>query len=372
MADEPELRRETLVVSAGRPESLPGAALSPPVAFASTYHADGELVYGRYHNPTWAAFEEALGQLEGGSALAFSSGMAAAAAVLEEVPVGGRVVAPASAYHGVRELLADQRTSGRLEFELVDGADTSASISALPGAQLLWIETPSNPLIGIADIAALAKAARDAGVMTVVDSTFATPLLQRPLELGADAVMHSATKYLGGHADLVMGVIAARDAELLRRLRHRRDIGGAVPGAMEAFLALRGLRTLAVRLERAEANARVLSERLAAHPAIERVHYPGLTGDPGHDLAAQQMRGFGAMLSFVVRGDADAAERICAAVRVITHATSLGGVESLMERRARWPGDAGVPPGLIRLSVGIEHVDDLWIDLERALGVEAD
>jgi cystathionine gamma-synthase len=367
-----ELRSETLVVAAGRPEPAPGAALSAPVVFASTFRAEGELVYGRYHNPTWQAFEQALGPLEGGSALAFSSGMAAAAALLEEVPLGARVVAPSFAYHGVRELLADHRAAGRLEVELVDVTDTPATLAACRGASLLWLESPSNPLLGIADIRTLAEEAHGSGGRVVVDSTFATPLLQRPLDLGADAVLHSATKYLGGHADLVMGAVVTRDAELLARLHHRRSIGGAVPGTMEAFLAARGLRTLAVRLDRAEANALVLAARLAAHPAVERVHYPGLADDPGHELAARQMRGFGAMLSFVVRGDAAVAERVCAAARVISHATSLGGVESLMERRARWPGDAGVPPSLIRLSVGIEHVEDLWADLERALAYASD
>ena len=203
----------------------------------------------------------------------------------------------------------------------------------------------------------------------IVDSTFATPLRQRPLELGADLVLHSATKFIGGHSDLLLGVVVARASERAEALAHRRQIDGATPGALEAFLALRGLRTLAVRLDRSERTAATLAERLAAHPAVTRVRYPGLPDDPGHALAAAQMSGFGAMLAFETVGDAGTAELVCERSRLITHATSLGGVETLLERRARYPGDAaaGTPPTLIRLSVGIENVEDLWGDLERAL-----
>ncbi len=372
MSDEPRLRPETLVVAAGRPAPGPDAALSPPVVFASTYRAGGPVGYGRDGNPTWEAFERAIGALEGGAGVAFSSGMAAATTLLEGLAVRARVVAPTSAYMGVRSYLRDRAGGGRFTVEFVDVTDTGATLDACRNADLLWLESPTNPLLGIADLPALIDGGHALGAVVVVDNTFATPLLQQPLELGADAVLHSVTKFIGGHADLLMGAIVTRDEELRAGLLHRRHLYGGVPGPMDAFLALRGLRTLAVRLERAQASAGVLAERLAEHPAVERVRYPGLPADSGHELARRQMRGFGAMLSFEVRGGALAADRVCETARVITYATSLGGVESLMERRARWPGDADMPPGLIRLSVGIEHVEDLWADLERALGSVVD
>ena len=233
---------------------------------------------------------------------------------------------------------------------------------------MVWLETPSNPLIAIADIAA-AAATRDAGTLLVVDSTFATPLLQRPIEHGADIVVHSATKYIGGHADLLLGLAVCRDAAAAQALWEVRYREGAIPGSLEAFLALRGLRTLGVRLERAQSNAGELARRLESHPAVTRVRYPGLPDDPGHAVASRQMDGYGAMLSFETLGDAAAADAVCERVRVVTAATSLGGIESLIERRARYASErlSGTPPTLLRLSVGIEHVEDLWADLDQAL-----
>ena len=368
MSDADELRPETVVVHAGRPAPEPDGPLASPIVLASTYHAGGPTGYGRDGNPTWTAFEQAVGALEGGSALSFASGMAAATTLLETLPVGARVVAPTSAYMGVRTYLRERGEASRLEVVFVDVTDTEATLTAARDAAMLWLESPTNPLIGVADLPALTAGGRACGATVVVDNTFATPLLQRPLELGADAVLHSVTKYLAGHADLLMGAIATRDQTLLDALAHCRHLYGGVPGPVEAFMALRGLRTLALRVERSQSNCGVLAERLAAHPAVERVRYPGLAGDPGHERAANQMSGFGAMFAFEVAGGADAADRVCEAARVITHATSLGGVETLMERRAKWAGDADMPPSLIRLSVGIEHVDDLWADLERALG----
>jgi cystathionine gamma-synthase len=372
MSEADDLRPETLVVSAGRAATGPHGALSPPVVFASTYRQGGPIAYGRDGNPTWEAFEEAIGALEGGTGVAFSSGMAAATAVLEGLRVGGRVVAPATAYMGVRSFLRDRAEAGRIAVEFVDITDTEATLAACAGADLLWLESPTNPLLGVADLPALAAGGRAAGALVVVDNTFATPMLQRPLELGAHLVLHSVTKYLAGHADLLMGAVVTANTELVEGIVHRRHLYGGIPGPLDAFLALRGLRTLAVRLERAQANAQALAERLSAHPTVKRVRYPGLVDDPGHALASRQMRGFGAMLSFEVRGGAVGADRVCAAARVITNATSLGGVESLMERRARWAGDADVPPSLIRFSVGIEHVEDLWADLTQALGTLVD
>jgi cystathionine gamma-synthase len=293
--------------------------------------------------------------------------MAAAAAILEGWPVGTTVVVPSVAYFGTRALLTDRARLGRFIVRETDITTTAEALSACEGADLLWIESPTNPLLGIADIAALARGAHDIGLEVVVDNTFATPLLQRPLDLGADVVLHSVTKLLAGHSDILMGAVVTRSEEVHARLLHHRELYGAIVGPMEAFLAVRGIRTHPVRLERSQASAGILAERLSAHLAVTCVRYPGLRTHPGHEVASRQMSGYGSMLSFEVRGGADGAERVAESVRIITHATSLGGVESLMERRNRWPGEEGTPPSLLRLSVGCEHVDDLWSDLEQAL-----
>jgi cystathionine gamma-synthase len=363
------LRTESILVASGRPERSPGEPINPPVTLSATYHAEGEPEYGREGNPTWAALEETLGTLEGGGCALFASGMAAASALLDDLPLGAAVVAPQNAYQGVRQLLAERERTGRLRVRLVPIADTEAAAAAIPGAALVWIETPTNPHLDIADIEALAAAAAGHGARVVVDNTLATPLRQRPLELGATASLHSATKFISGHADLVLGAVITDDDEVTASLHSRRTLEGAIPGPMDAYLALRGLRTMALRLDRAEASAADLAQRLADHPGVARVRYPGLANHPGHELARRQMGGFGALLSFETLGDAATADRVCAAVRLITHATSLGGVESLIERRARYASEreAGVPETLLRLSVGIEHVDDLWEDLEAAL-----
>jgi cystathionine gamma-synthase len=341
----------TLAVTLGRGDH-PGDPLNPPVVLTSAYRAGGAVSYARDGNPTWLAFEEVLGALEGGVALAFASGLAAVSAVVETLPAGALVVAPNDAYNGTRRLLADLESRGRVRVALVDICDLSAAGAALDGAALLWVESPLNPLLRVADVAALAEVGHAAGALVAVDNTFATPLRQRPLSLGADVVVHSATKFLAGHSDVVMGATVTADASLLDQLVDRRGLHGGIPGPMETFLALRGMRTLAVRLDRAEASARVLAERLAGHAAVEVVRYPGS----------------GAVVSFDVRGGADAAESVCERAALIATATSLGGVETTMERRAKWALESYLPPGLIRLSVGLEHVDDLWQDLEQALG----
>jgi cystathionine gamma-synthase len=371
------LRPETTVICAGRPGRAASGPLNVPVVLASNFHGsdtaaavtgDGLRSYSRTDaTPTWEALERAVGQVEGGHAVAFSSGMAAIAAVLDLVPAGGRVVAPQDCYFGVGELLADAQQQRRWAVDRVDLTDTASVQAALPGADLLWLESPSNPLLDIADLPALCAAGRRAGAIVGVDNTFATPLLQQPLALGADVAVHSATKFIGGHSDLLSGVAIAGDRGLAGRLRHRRGLSGATPGALEAFLALRGLRTLALRLDRGQRNAGELARRLDAHPAVSRVRYPGLPGDPGHRTAAAQMTGFGAVLAFEV-ADARTADRLCGAVHIIVHATSLGGVETTIERRSKLPGQGHVPPGLLRLSVGCEHVDDLWNDLNSAIG----
>ena len=344
------LHPETLAVAAGRPAAEPDQPLNSPVVFASTYSAGGDLEYGRYGNPTWTAFEDALGALEGGSALAFASGLAAASAILGLVEDGARVVAPRHCYLGTLGQLAEAERRGRLRIDLVDIADTNAVLARLDGAALLWIESPTNPALEVADIPALAATARRAGALTVVDNTFATPLLQHPLADGADVVLHSATKFLSGHSDAVLGATVTPDADLTARLKAARSLGGATPGPMEVYLVLRGMRTLALRVERAQENARELVRRATGHPALAELRYPG----------------FGAIAAPVFR-TAEAADAVVAAVRLCRHATSLGGVETTLERRRRWPGEpASIPPGLVRISVGIEHIEDLWADLAQA------
>src|SRR4051812_8793008 len=337
-----------MAISLGRPHG-PGAPVNAPIGTSSTYRAGGDIVYGREDSPSWSAFEEVVGALEGGRALAFSSGMAAIAAVLGRLPASAVVVAPGGAYTGTRTLLTEWHELGRVaEVRLVDAADTEATVAACEGATLVWLESPTNPMLAVADIPAIAAAPHPLGLSVAVDNTFATPIYQRPLDLGADVVVHSATKFLGGHSDLLMGVAVTRDDGWYDGLVQARTYGGAIPGALEAFLALRGLRTLDVRLERASETATELAARLLLHPAVEVVRYPG----------------FGAMVSFDVAGGAEAAERVCGAVRLIVSATSLGGVETSIERRSKYAGEERTPPGLLRMSVGLEHIDDLWADLD--------
>jgi len=366
---EPEsFAAATLAVTAGRPPRSPDAPLNAPVVLASTYHQGGPIGYGRYGNPTWSAFEQALGALEGGTATAFASGLAAVASTLDLVPDGAAVVAPRHAYSGSLGLLADRESRGRLRVRLVDIADTAAVAAACQGAALLWVETPTNPALEIADLPGVISVARAAGALVAVDNTFATPLVQRPLSVGADLVVHSATKYLAGHSDVLLGAVVTTRGDLLARVVAHRSLLGAVPGAMEAWLALRGLRTLPVRLDRAQANAAELARRLLDHPQAYRVRYPGLPADPGHARATSQMNGFGAIVCVEIAGGAAAADRAVGACRLWVAATSLGGVESTLERRRRWPAEsAGIPEGLVRLSVGIEDVEDLWSDLDQAL-----
>ncbi len=337
----------TIVVAAGRGLDLPGAPVNVGIEFSSTYRAGGSVIYGRESNPSWVAFEEAVGALEGGPAVSFASGMAAVAAVASLVPAGGVVVAPEVAYKGARTLFQSLAATERIQLRLVDITDTTAVLAACSGADLLWAESPTNPLLGVADLAAFAGAA----ALVAVDNTFASPLLQQPLSLGADLAMHSATKLLSGHSDVVLGVVACRAPEVAERVRAYRTLHGSIPGPMEAFLALRGLRTLAVRVERASTTACELVRRLSADERIDRVRYPG----------------FGPMVAVEVRGGADAADAVCAGLRLAVSATSLGGVETFVERRGKYAGEEATPPGLLRVSVGLEHVDDLWADLDQAL-----
>jgi cystathionine gamma-synthase len=362
------LHRESLAVTSGRP-SEPGAPLNAPIVPASTYRAGGELVYGRDGNPSWSSLEHAIGELEGGRSVAFSSGVAAAAAVLATVPPGGVVVAPRVQYHGIALQLTNLSQQGRIDYRPVDLTDHRETEQALDNAALVWGESPSNPILEVIDLGWLSERAHQAGAVLVVDSTLATPLGQQPLSLGADVVLHSATKFVGGHSDLLLGLVVTNRADLHESVIGHRHDQGSVPGALESFLALRGLRTLAVRLAHAEATAATLSERLSQHPAVLRVHYPGLSQHPQHELAGRQMSSFGAMVSFEAVGDPSAVDRTCSSFRLLVHGTSLGGVETMIERRAKYPGDRdqGVPETLLRMSVGLEHVEDLWEDLNQAL-----
>lgn len=355
------LRAASRAVALGRPDRSPGAPVNVPVHLTSTYAADGEVSYARVSNPTWEALEEVLASLEGtdeGMALAFASGMGALAAVVGQVPVGGVVVAPRHLYNGTTGLLAERAAAGALTVRRVEAEDTAGIVAACEGAHLLLLESPGNPMMELTDVVGVLRGLRSSygedRPLVVCDNTFATPVVQQPLAWGVDAVVHSATKYLAGHSDVILGavVVAAGRPDLRERLHTHRTLHGAIPGPMEAWLVLRGIRTLHVRLERATATAELLVDRLEQHPAVERVRYPG----------------FGAMVSVEVTGGAGEAEAVCAAVRLWTHSTSLGGVESQIERRRRHPLEVEtVPENLLRLSVGIEDPEDLWDDLEQAL-----
>jgi cystathionine gamma-synthase len=369
------LRSETLAVTSGRPERQVDAPFNQPAVFASTYvgshHPDhGDLGYGRYTNPTWQALERAIGGLEGGRALAFSSGMAAAHAIIELLPAGATIVLPTNCYLGVSALI-DQRAA-LLDWTVrqVAVSDTAAVIAAAEDADLLWIESPTNPTIEVADLPAVLSATSEKAIV-VVDNTFATPLLQQPLSQQAHLVLHSATKLMSGHSDALLGAVVVRSDknELYHRLEATRRLHGAVPGVMESYLVLRGLRTLALRLERAQQNAIILAERLDRHPAVCRIRFPGLPDDPGHHVASRTMAGFGSLMAIEL-ADAATANAFIDRLELWVHATSLGGVESTLERRRRWRSELRtVPEGLVRMSVGIEHVEDLWTDLEQALRV---
>ena len=347
------LQPETAAITAGRPAAAPDASLNPPLIFSSTYHAGGPIGYGRYGNESWSALETAIGELEGGATLTFSSGMAAISALFSILPIGAPVVASDQGYSGTMGLLKQFHSSGRVEVRFVDITNTDQVIAAMKGAALVWLESPTNPCLDVADLPELIAAAKKLSIGVGVDNTFATPLVQKPLSMGADVVMHSVTKFLAGHSDVVLGSLSTNDTALFNRLEEARRFNGSIPGPFEAWLALRGIRTFPIRFRAAESNAKDLAERLASHAKVTRVRYPG----------------FGAVISFEVAGTAEATEKVCESSRVITHATSLGGVESLWERRRRWVLEStSVPEQLIRLSVGCEHVDDLWIDIEQALG----
>ncbi len=373
MPDYPPVRPETIAVHGGV-ERHPGDEVAPPIHVSTTFVQPGELApgafsYARGGSPAFTPLERTLSELEGGvDSVLFNAGIAAAVALLDDVLPGTALVMPPDAYYGLRVFAERQLPRLGIEVRLADPSDVDAVARALGGASLLWTETPTNPTIAVADLAALGALAAEKGVPWVCDNTFATPLLQQPLAFGASASLHSATKYIGGHSDLVLGAVICADAELAARLRTRRSAYGTQPDGFSCCLARRGLQTLPLRMRQQSASGLELARRLAVHPKVKRVHYPGLPDDPGHAIASRQMEGgYGGMLSIVVAGGAEAAAAVPPACRVWTPATSLGGVESLIERRARWAGEI-VDPALLRLSVGIEAVDDLWADLDQALG----
>jgi cystathionine gamma-synthase len=362
------LKPDSWLVSAGRPESA-GSPLNTPPVPASNFLLGGDRSYSRDGaTPTWEALETLLGGLEDGWSVAFSSGMAAAAAVFDQLDVGAVVALPDDCYQGVAGLARAGADHGRWRLLRIAMEDTGAWLRAAGEADLLWLESPSNPLLIVADLKTIAAAPRKAGSILAVDNTFATPLNQQPLKLGADVSMQSATKFIGGHSDLLAGILTTSDSGLLEAFRHSRTLNGATPGTLEAWLAVRGARTMALRLERAQTNAMALARFLEGHGAVSRVRYPGLASHPTHEVAAAQLNGFGSMISFDVRGGAAAADRVCRRLRLIRHATSLGAVESTIERRAAVHGQEHLSESLLRLSVGVESCSDLQDDLEQALG----
>jgi cystathionine gamma-synthase len=366
--DLDKLATESKVVAAGRPAKQPDGALNPPIALNSTFHEGGPVGYGRYGNETWSALEEAISVLEGGKTLLFSSGMAAISSVFSLLPEGAVIVAAKNGYQGTTTLLKKLHESEKLKVRFVNLANTDECLAAIPGAQMLYLESPLNPLLEVVDLPKIIAAGKAAGCGVAVDNTLATPLLQNPLALGADISIHSVTKYLSGHSDLILGSLSTTDQALFGRLEQSRRYGGAIAGPFEAWIALRGLRTFAIRMQRSQENAMELATRLSKDSRISKVRYPGLTTDSYHSLAKSFMKGFGAMISFDVNASVEQVDLMCNSSKLITNATSLGGVESIWERRRRWATEsATVPENLIRFSVGIENVDDLWADIQQAL-----
>jgi len=374
---------ETLAIHAGQePDPLTGAVV-PPIYQTSTYKQDGVgglrggYEYSRSANPTRTALEECLAAIEAGRrGLAFASGLAAEDTLLRTVcRPGDHAVIPGDAYGGTYRLFAKVQEAWGLSYTPAAGHDVDAVRAAIrPGeTKVVWLETPTNPLLGIADIAAIAEVTHEAGAILVVDNTFASPYLQQPIPLGADAVVHSTTKYLGGHSDVVGGALVLADDELAEKVTYHQNAMGAVAGPFDSWLVLRGIKTLGVRMDRHCANAERIVDLLTAHPKVAEVYYPGLPEHPGHDIAVKQMKAYGGMVSFRVVGGEDAAVEVCNRAEVFTLGESLGGVESLIEHPGRMThaSAAGspleVPADLVRLSVGIEAVEDLVEDLTRAL-----
>jgi cystathionine gamma-synthase len=373
------MRIETRAVHAGRHIDPATGAVTAPICLSTTFERSPEgeyprgYSYSRDNNPNRRALEECLADLEGGKeTVAFSSGLAVATAAVQGLEPGDHILAPDDVYWGFRNVVGKVFGRWPVEVGYVDMTDLAAVRAAIrPNTRLIWVETPSNPLMKVTDLAAIADLARAAGphVMTVCDSTFATPVLQRPLDLGIDMVAHSTTKYIGGHSDVVGGALITRHPNyLFDRARQSQKYGGAVPSPFDCWLTLRGLDTFPYRVRAQSENAIGVARFLEVHRAVEMVHYPGLAGHPGHAIATRQMSAFGGMLSFQVRGGRDTAMGVVARCRLFIRATSLGGAHSLIEHRASVEGpESKTPQNLIRLSIGLEHIDDLTADLGQAL-----
>ncbi len=371
------MKLETLLIHTGAEVDPATGAVAPPLHLSTTFDhgPDSQLhdghIYIRESNPTQSRLEEALAASEGGeAALFFASGLAASAALLQSLPAGSHLLYPDDVYHGVREIADEFLPRWGCTATAADMADLDSVRAALaPETRLIWAETPSNPLLKVADLEALAEIAHGHGALLAVDNTFATPILQRPLELGADVAVHSATKYMGGHSDVQGGALMLKQREpLYSSLTHIRKVLGAVASPFNAWLVLRGLRSVACRVERHAANALAVAGALTGHPELEAVHYPGLEGHPGHAIARRQMRAFGGMISLQVHGGREQAIAVASRVKLFANATSLGGVESLIEHRASSEGPASTTPAnLLRVSVGLEHPNDLIADLRQAL-----
>ena len=373
------MRFETRAIHGGLDHDNHARAIVPPVYHSTVYELseagkqDDELLYSRLDNPNRRQWEELAASLEGGAgAAAFASGIAAATVVLQALDPGDHVIFPDDLYSGHRMMITGLMNRWNLHSSFVDATSADTIREAIrPNTRLIWMETPSNPMLRITDIAAVCELARSRGLITCVDNTWPSPVNQRPLELGADLVMHSSTKYFGGHSDLLGGLVIAREEnELMERIRFIQRLGGAVPSPQDCWMLARSTRTLAYRMRGHNAHGAELAAFLARHPKVGAVHYPGLSGHPGHDTARRQMHGFGGMISFEVKGDASQTLKVVAGATLIRRATSLGGVESSWEHRLSTEGEGSKTPGnLIRFSVGLEHPDDLKEDLERALSV---
>jgi cystathionine gamma-synthase len=365
---------DTLAVRGGY-HPADGDGISPKIDLSTTFHLAGDgsgglnAAYSRSDVPAYQVFERAVADVEDADfALVLNSGTSAMVALLDELRAGDRLVFTQDAYHGFFMYARDTLATRGVSVDFIDFTNLELAERAIPGAALVWLETPTNPHLRVTDLRAVASICAAHGVRWVTDNTFSSPVLTRPIELGAWAVLESVTKYLGGHSDVLLGAVATNDAELFERMERRRARIGTQPDAFSCWLARRGMQTLALRVRRQSETALRIAQELRAHSQVTRVHYPGLPDDPGHEIAARQMcGGFGGMLSFVVAGGKGAANRLTELTKIWVPATSLGSVESLIERRSRWDGDDVVDPALLRLSAGIEDPDDLWTDLAQAL-----
>ena len=366
MKKDSALQPDSYVVAAGRDSDI-NAPLNVPIVPASNYILGGDYIYSRDDaTPTWEALEEIVGGLEQAHCVSFASGMAAISAIFDQLQVGSKIALPDDCYQGVVGLAEQGETRGFWSIQRIPVEDTRAWLKACMECDLIWLESPSNPLLKVAELDIICTAPRKEGALVAVDNTLATALNQQPLNLGADFVVQSGTKFIGGHSDLLSGLVTVKNSELYTKIRKSRSLHGATPGNLEAFLASRGCRTLALRLERAQDSAAEIADWLNNHPQVTKVRYPGLVSDPSHETAKRIMNRFGSLISFDINATAEQTDLFCRTVKLIRHATSLGSVESTMERRAAVPGQTHLPPSMLRLCVGVENPADLIADLQQA------